>query len=1125
MTRFNAATERQIAASNPVESVWLSANAGSGKTKVLTDRVARLLLAGTEPQKVLCLTYTKAAATEMQNRLLKRLGGWAMLPEAKLRDELGQLGLDTDLTDERLAEARRLFAKAIETPGGLRIQTIHSFCASLLRRFPLEAGVPHGFTEMDERAGVLLQQDIVEEIAAGPERTVLDSVARFLSGDKLTPLIKDILKYRTGFSEPLAFGDILRRLGEDPQLTPDAFVERTLKQRDIEMLHALARLMATSSSNDVRAAAKLLAVQRPSMDAIGALETVLLFGENTKNPFGPKIGSLPTKPIAEGPGAKFIPELHELMERIADARQTRLHLLLAERTLALHTFAQCFLPRFEAQKRARGWLNFDDLIERAGALLSNPSVAQWVLYRLDGGIDHILVDEAQDTSPGQWQVIEKLADEFTAGETAHEAPRTIFVVGDRKQSIYSFQGADLVRFQAMQSHFSTKFGAINRPLKIREMEHSFRSSAAVLDMVDQSFAGPAQGGLGGAPEHVAFHDMPGRVDLWPVIEGVKQPDDENWENPVDLVSPGEANSILAHTIAAEISAMIERGVQIESKDGPRPIHEGDILILVRRRSALFTEIIRACKMRGLAIAGADRLKLSAELAVKDIRSTLAFLATPEDDLSLAEALRSPLFGWNEQELFSLAQPREGYLWEALRKTENHPETVSILQDLRDNADFLRPFELIERLLTRHRGRERLIARLGHEAEDGIDELISQAMTFEQSETPSLTGFLGWLSTDDVVVKRQAESQGRSIRVMTVHGAKGLEAPIVILPETQIRTDRADKPVYLLDDGLPVWKPTKGHIPDALNAVLGDAKCDTEDESMHLLYVAMTRAEKWLIVAGAGTVGTGTDSWYSIVQEALNSAEIETVSGYSDALVELGPVKRFAVGSWPADDPTRHAPGTVDEVPLPAWISAPAPPPVDETPVLSPSQLGGAKAMPGDYSLIDTEAALARGSALHALLEHLPQFPRDTWQEVAQSVLQAGDGAQTQDALDALLSEATRVLDHPEMAPFLQPQSLAEAEITVELDELGGRIHGAIDRLLVEADHIRILDFKSNAIVPETAAQTPLGITRQMAAYRAALRRIYPDRPISCFIFWTVTGTMMELPTAQLDASLCTDTAS
>src|SRR6056297_1170121 len=789
MTVRDAATQAQVDAARPDLSTWLSANAGSGKTRVLTDRVARLLLDGVNPQHILCLTYTKAAASEMQNRLFQRLGAWAMLGNRDLSDALRELGHEATIDDDTLRRARRLFAQAIETPGGLRIQTIHSFCAALLRRFPLEAGVSPQFTEMEDRTARLLRAEIVEDLAAGPQADALYAIARHYSGETLDDLTAEITRHRSGFARPISEADLATAF-DLPEGTDMAQIEaRVFLGNECTLLDQLIPALQAGSSNDVKAAAKLSRITTLDHRALPILEDVFLTGASAKSPFSAKIGSFPTKATREALGT-VVDQIEQWMQRVADTRQTRLSFLALQKTRALHAFARAFLPAYEQAKRLRGWLDFDDLILRARDLLTDPAVAAWVLYRLDGGIDHILVDEAQDTSPVQWQVIERLAQEFTSGQGARaDVIRTIFVVGDKKQSIYSFQGADPREFDRMKADFAERLKAMGQPLQDMEMEYSFRSSRAILDLVDQTFANSQDSGFTPKQGHKAHKsDLPGRVDLWPVVEKPAKDDDPVWYSPVDVKAANDPATVLAQQVAKTIRRMVDEKQLIpddNAQTGMRRIRPGDVMILVQRRSDLFHEIIRECKAQDLPIAGADRLKVGAELAVKDLAALLSFLATPEDSLSLAIALRSPLFGWSEADLYKLAHGRrQKYLWAALReRADDHPETMAVLNDLRGQADYLRPYDLIERILTRHDGRRKLLARLGTEAEDGIDALLSQALAYERSDIPSLTGFLCWMQTDDLEIKRQMDAAGDLIRVMTVHGAKGLEAPVVILPET------------------------------------------------------------------------------------------------------------------------------------------------------------------------------------------------------------------------------------------------------------------------------------------------------------------------------------------------------
>lgn len=1101
------ATLSQIEAADPTANTWLAANAGSGKTRVLTDRVARLLLSGVSPQNILCLTYTKAAASEMQNRLFKRLGAWAMKPDADLRAELDELGVGAV---EDLGDARRLFAGAIETPGGLKIQTIHSFCASILRRFPLEAEVSPQFKEMDDRTAKILQTEIVEDMASGGDRALLTALAAFYSGDDFAALTREIVGKRMDFAKVVDADEVCGWFGLAPGFDEADLPHIAFDGSERALITQVGPILASQSPTMVTLAETLAALdfETPSAEDLARLYDAFLYKTDGAHLPEAKLKSVPTKKSQEALGDLLAP-LQAFMSRVAAAREAEISLYSARKTLALHRFAHPFVLEYERRKQARGWLDFDDLILRAGRLLSAPGVAAWVLYRLDGGIDHILVDEAQDTSPAQWRVIESLAREFTAGESARtERGRTLFVVGDQKQSIYSFQGADPAEFTRMHRVFDSAFKEIGQGVLGLLLQYSFRSSRAILEMVDHTLK--SADGLGAEITHRAFHhDRPGRVDLWPVIATEKSDEAKPWTDPLDTPAPQDDRVQLANGVADAIEEMLQNGALPDENGGTRRVRAGDVLVLVRRRSEIFHQIIRACKARGLPIAGADRLRIGGELAVKDLTAVLTFLATPEDDLSLAAALRSPLLGLDEDALYRLAHGRGGrYLWNLLReRAADHAAVVAMLTDLRDEADFLRPYDLIDRILTRHDGRRRLIARLGPEAEDGIDALLTQSLAYERLQVPSLTGFLDWLAAEEVEIKRQMDSASDQVRVMTVHGSKGLEAPIVILPDTAKKKGNKVDTLTRLGDGNMAWRSGGAMAPAALRDAREEEKTRAAEEDMRLLYVAMTRAESWLVVAGAGDVGNEGESWYSIVKAGM------TAAGGVDCDFALGKGQRFQIGEWPTAelvDAETTGPGPLPA--LPAWIGQHAVVPPKPTPPLVPSDLGGDKIVTGVDGGMEREAALRFGRQLHRLLEFLPTYPRANWQALTRDLLAFGEDAATPEEAAMLYDEVARVLEASDLAEVFHSDALAEVEISAPV-AIGGatRVHGIIDRLILRGDSVRAIDFKTNRVVPERPEEIPEGILRQMGAYEAALASIYPDRRIESAVLWTRTPKLMVLP--------------
>ncbi|WP_418592665.1 double-strand break repair helicase AddA [Ponticoccus sp. (in: a-proteobacteria)] len=1116
------ATQRQVDAAEPGNSTWLAANAGSGKTRVLTDRVARLLLEGVDPSHILCLTYTKAAATEMQNRLFRRLGGWAMLAEPLLRDELRALGADDQLDTEALQQARTLFARAIETPGGLRIQTIHSFCAALLRRFPLEAGVSPQFQEMEDRAAQLMRAELLDRMADGPQAGLVHGIAPFISMDDDThKLLAQIAGMAEDFATPRTPRDIRAAYGLGADQDHAAMLGQVFLGSETDLCAALQEPLKAGGKTDQTLAEGLAACTAPDLAGFAALKSALLTDAGTIRK------TLGTKGVRTAHGTLF-EKLDQLAARVEGALEAERALACAARDIALHAFAQAFLPAYAAEKERRGWLDFDDLITRARDLLSDPKVADWVLYRLDGGIDHILVDEAQDTSPVQWQVIERLAHEFTSGEGARaEVRRTIFVVGDKKQSIYSFQGADPSEFDRMREDFADRLRRTDAPLVPMTLEFSFRSAEPILRLVDNTFMDAEASGFAADQKHRAFKAaMPGRVDLWPVVETIKEEKPGPWFEPVDRVGQTHATVILARRVAQFVRRTLDAGTPLPVERGhsgeyqARPVHAGDFLILVRSRARLFKEIIRACKQEGIPIAGADRLKVMAELAVRDIIALLRFLATPEDDLSLATLLRSPLFGWSEQALFTLSHGRKGYLWETLRaRREAHPETLAVLDDMLGQTDFLRPYDLIERLLTRHRGRRLLIGRLGPEAEDGVNALLQQALAYEQSAVPSLTGFLEWAQADDLQIKRAPDSAGEVLRVMTVHGAKGLEAPIVILPDCA-QPDTALRGTFLTDADGPLWKAGAKEQPARQTAAVEAAKLKEAQERDRLLYVALTRAEKWLVVAAAGELGKEGLSWHEKVRRGMQaSGAVEQVFDFGETGTETG--LRLGEADFAALPLVTHDRPAPESVVLPPQLMTPAPTPERRVGTRSPSDLGGAKALPGASGDTEDRAKL-RGTLVHLFLEHLAPLGAEARGAASEPLVSSlsDQHAATFPAEDlrALRDEALTLLSAPALAGIFAADALAEVPVTADLGPLG-RVHGVIDRLVVAPDRVLAVDFKTNRTTPDSAGDTPEGLLRQMGAYAAALGQLYPDRRVETAILWTCSGQLMPLPHDLVTAAL------
>jgi len=1131
-------TRSQIAAADPAVSAWVGANAGSGKTRVLTQRVARLLLTEVNPQRILCLTYTKAAAAEMQNRLFEMLGGWAMAEDGRLGDELAAIaGEQAPVTDaESLACARRLFARALETPGGLKIQTIHAFCDALLRRFPLEAGVSPRFEVLDERQSALMIAAIRAGMAGDAEAgadTSFDGVAERLNEGGIDDLIGAVLAGRAEFSDGGIDARLEAHFGAAVRESGEALAEAALDRVDWERLGAFAAWLAKDGGATDQAAAAAIGEARALREAAPLEAARRLAGAFTTKAGGPRSRrGFPVKRVIEmRPEAD--PFTDAMIGWAGDFLDTLRARESASRARDLDAFAGTLLARYRRAKDARALLDFDDLVTRAGDLLTRSDMAAWALYRLDQGIDHILVDEAQDTSPGQWAVIRAIAHEFNTGAGARAVNRTLFVVGDEKQSIYSFQGAELRAFGENRRHFGDWLDGMGGSLARPGLVTSFRSAPGILSYVDAVFAGEAAVGLtvsGDPVTHEAHRERDAsRVDLWPLVEPDPTEDPPPWWTPVDTPPPGSAKARLARMLADEIGRMIDED-RLPAKEGRpgRRLRPGDILVLVTRRDALAQGLIRELKGRGLPVAGSDRLSLAEELAVKDLLALVKVAVTPGDDLSLAALLRSPLCDVSEDDLFALAQGREGSLWQAVMAAEvRHGQTVAMLRDMARQADYLRPYEFLERALIRHDGRRRLLARLGHEAEDPIDELLAQALVYEAREAPSLAGFIAWIEAGDIKVKREMERGADEIRVMTVHGAKGLEAPVVILPDTMAKGGGGGRPVLLPagrganEPPLMLWAAGRTEDDPVTRTARAEAEARDAAERKRLLYVALTRAEDWLILCGAGQANRKDGTWYEALEAGMAARGGESELPGPEGLA--GPVRRRDDNPVPvrgaADD--EASPETATAPARPGWLS-PAPR-EERAKRLSPSSLG-AHAEEGGAGL-GRELALTRGSAVHLLLEKLADRPAAQRRALAGRLLAHEFPGLAGEIAAGAVAEALAVFDAPFAAEIFGPDALAEAGMVLALPAVSAEpMLGRIDRLLIRPDRVLVVDFKTDARPPVAAEATPESYLAQLGCYRAALAALYPERAVVAAILWTAGPFLMPLDAEILDRALVDSTA-
>ncbi|MFN4018976.1 MAG: double-strand break repair helicase AddA [Erythrobacter sp.] len=1139
--------DNQLTAAAPEANVWLSASAGTGKTQVLSARVLRLLLrADVEPAQILCLTFTKAGAAEMANRINAVLARWVRLPAALLAKELGYLGADIGpATQER---ARSLFASVLDCPGGgLRIETIHAFAQYLIGNFPEEAGLAPGTRVLDDRSRELLARavltDMVEEAEASNDIRILDGLAQFTTRKDPGALHQWLMRAAAaqelwegpdGWQSPMA--GRVRQLLEMPAdadeswanapLHPDIFPDHQLEA----MLPSLDGWKTKTGQDAAAFVRRWLALDGPARaDAAAGFYTTLL-----KKDGDPRKMEAPTKADPQFPVRQ-----EEIAEALRLVEERRARLACARIVTSALEIGRAFAVRWEARKAREGWLDFADLIRKAAMLLGRSEAADWIRYKLDRHFDHILIDEAQDTNQSQWDIIEALIDDFFTGEGARgDRLRTIFTVGDYKQAIFGFQGTSPENFARAKDRIHARIraaqegiraGRTNRPEPAWEplvLGRSFRTADIVLGFVNRMIdkLGYGEFGLDSPPAPHEGTDRPGLVTLWPSVfvptgsqEGNDDDADEEADSERDWLPRNDV--LLAGLIAEQVHRWLTVEPFVLAKGERRHAQAGDIMVLVRRRKDLAAQIVAKLHARGVPVAGVDRLRLGAPLAVKDVLAALRFAAQPQDDLALANLLASPLIGWSQDDILAHVPrlPRQR-LWDHLRR-ENAPAfvaaTADSLRELLRRADYHTPQGLIAWLLTGPwQGRARLVARLGSEANDPLDELLNAAFAYEAAHWPSLAGFLTWFDAGTGDLKRDPDSASGQVRVMTVHGSKGLQAPIVILADaTGAPGDPTD--LALVDDSFGLGAPRKREVPlpplskaekaGPVSAAEQAAKHSAMQEHWRLLYVALTRAEEALFIGGslgkteAKQGAPHADSWYARLAPLFEGEQLD------DPL--WGWRREWGLRAAPleADGSTAAGPGLPD---LPGWMTAPIGPEPRPPRPLAPSaageEAGAAPPLPREAA----RDAARRGSLIHKLLERLPDVPAQAREAAARRWLERQAGDWPAAARDEMLAAALGVLDHPGFAAIFSGAALAEVPLAAIVD--GVVVAGTADRLLIEQSRITVVDFKTTRRPPASAAEVPLATLRQMAAYVAALEAIYPGREVRAGVLYTHAPVLFEL---------------
>ena len=1114
-------TDAQIAAVEPGRDVWLSASAGTGKTQVLSARVIRLLLErGVHPENLLCLTFTKAAAAEMADRINHRLAYWVQAKGGDLAADLKAIG--ADYTPVGQARARKLFAQVLDAPGGgLQIMTIHSFCQSLLSSFPEEAGLLPGFEPIDDRGVTELHSDALSELVQAADKdgrgwlvTNLQNLSLLLGEDGVRHYLRRCVTHSEALvnSVPDDKGALVlarKVMGLDFEGTAADELARRCDDATIDrqMLRSIAEIntaWATKTGNERADNINNWLEMKPT-SRILAIDELRKCWTTQKGEPGK------TGPKKEEAYWELALDAHHWTQSLIEFRNTAEY---TERLAPALLTGKAYAEQYRELKHARGFVDFDDLISRAADLLSKSGMGEWVRYKLDRKIDHILIDEAQDTNQAQWKIVEALSDDFYSGAGAGpDRARTVFAVGDFKQAIYGFQGTAPEKYREAGERLDERLIENGGTLHQLSLSQSFRSTKPVLRFVNAVLDELGFEALG-LDEPIPAHNSDkadfGTIELMRPVHAKTDDDSDDDTDDAEEAWVTSEKLQLADRIARHVKNLIDAKPVLATTG--LPLEPGDIMILLRSRGILAALIVARLHALNVPVAGIDRLKIVEPIAVQDMLATIRFALQPQDDLSLACLLVSPLIGWEQDQLLQHAYRASGMgLWQHLRSQPDIADDLDPLREILASADQATPYAFLENILSgKIAGRRKLQARLGSEILVPVEELLNLAMQYQQEGGASLQGFLQWFERGGGEIKREGLAQSRDVRVMTVHGAKGLEAPVVILADITSDPEKAgdwNRGIDIPMDGdthLPLLPVKKNERGERLDKIVQETKERDLQEHFRLLYVAMTRAAEHLVLAGSlgkrAKDGPPDDSWYMALETGMTQLGCDWDS---DPL--WGATMCYsATGAFERKKPKDNVADTMPE--MPEWMFSAAP--AEEVPPrpLAPSNLdddlyGDA---PASAAL---KAAAVRGKLLHALFEQYDGRDLVTFEQAALAWLTRNNPNNDFNHQTAV-GEVLSVMRNPDWAELFTTAARAE----VPLAALVGTtvITGRVDRLLVEENRVRLIDFKTGRNVPqnETAVSTP--ILRQMAHYVAALESIFAPRKVEAALLYTNGPTMIEL---------------
>ena len=1116
-------------------NISVSASAGTGKTYLLVSRLLRLLLENTTPNSILAITFTRKAANEMYERLNERLFSLTKADDKELIQELAGLGLDHSFVDK----ARQLYEDHLLHAEKIKITTFHAFCHDLLQRFPLEAGISPGFDLLQSSTLLKHQawQHLLQKATDNPSSTInnyLETIFNECSSPSAVEelLLDDFLEHRsdwwalthgTNNAVEHAYNNTRRTLGLDKEKdnkTKETVLENTTRQSLLEFTQLLARHKTKTNQGFVDLLSVLLEKELLDFDELMRLHSVFF---TTQGLLRKRTSSKSqAKSMGDVGEANFL-KLHEsLADNIATLVDKQRRQLTATFNYAWLNLGQELLSIFQDLKQQQNLLDFSDLEWKVYQLLSESDQSTWVQYKLDQRIDHILIDEFQDTNPTQWHMLYPLLEEIANNPDERERKRSLFIVGDTKQSIYRFRRAEPSLFSASQDWLSKQ----TSKHKTVHLDSSRRSSPAIIDLFNQVFTHTSMGErLSGFQKHETHHrTLWGHTEILPLIplpeieeDDSEDPQEISLRNPLEeprLIEVDQRFELEGQLIAEKIQQLVNSQIAINVNGVKRNIDYGDIMILVKKRRHV-ADYEKALLKANIPFLGTQRKSLLNTLEIQDIIQLCNVLLAPNNNLALAVVLRSPIFSCDDEDLMTLASHAQlsssswyqalETLVEAKQTDTNQSDkglhyTYSLLKAWREWVGILPVHDLLDRIY--HQGN--IIKRYAqafplhvvNRVRANLTHFVELALEIDSGRYPSLHKFIYQLELldqrDESPDELLSNGNQQAVRLLTIHSAKGLEAPIVFLADATNNEPRNRRHHALID-----W-PKNSRSPqhfflssmhrDSISQQLIDNEKEKDiTEDANLLYVAVTRARQMLFISGVEPrKGSWEDSWYGQIAQSVAS-DFDTDKGWQNSFGQAQSVT--------ANDTELH---TEKSTTL-------------GTQLIALQQNAKLDNDIGDSNDTVDKEAVAYGDTVHHLLNLLTAGRLNHTTDLEQARRHCYSLPQDVD-FNACWDEAVTVFTEPSLQYLFDPSLYKKAynEQAIHVKNSRDKIsYGIIDRLLVNDDEAIIIDYKTGQH-SDNLHEAAEAHRQQLSRYRQAVKTLWPDKQTRAAIVFTAHKLMIEL---------------